>query len=88
MELQMISRVERFVGFRKCSRASQVVPVVRNPPASAGNIRDTGWIPGSGRSPRGEHGNPLQCSCQENPMDSRLQSIGLQRVRHNEVIEH
>ena len=37
--------------------ASQLVPVVNNPPANAGDIRDTGLIPGSGRSPRGGHGN-------------------------------
>ena len=42
--------------------------VVKNPPANAGDIRDLGSIPGSGRSPRGEHGNPLQYSCLENPM--------------------
>ena len=39
-----------------------------NPPASAGDIRDTGLIPGSGRSPGGGHGNPLQYSCLENPI--------------------
>ena len=44
--------------------------VVKNLPANAGNIRDTGSIPGSGRSPRGGHGNPLQYSCPENSMDS------------------
>ena len=49
--------------------ASQVVLVVKNPPANAGDIRDVGLIPGSGRSPGGEHGNPLQHSCLENPMD-------------------
>ena len=49
--------------------ASQVVLVVKNPPASAGDIRDTGSIPGSGRSPGGGHGNPLQYSCLEDPMD-------------------
>ena len=49
--------------------ASQVVLVVKNPPANAGDIRDVGSIPGSGRSPGGEHGNPLQHSCLENPMD-------------------
>ena len=43
--------------------------VVKNPPANAGVIRDTGLIPGSGRSPGGGHGNPLQYSCLENPMD-------------------
>ena len=50
-------------------RASQVVLVVKNPPANAGDIRDTGSIPGSGRSPGGGHGNPLQYSCLENPMN-------------------
>ena len=41
----------------------------KKPPANAGDIRDPGSIPGSGRSPGGEHGNPLQYSCLENPMD-------------------
>ena len=49
--------------------ASQVVLVVKNPPAKVGDIRDTGSIPGSGRSPGGGHGNPLQYSCLKNPMD-------------------
>ena len=40
--------------------------VVKNPPA---NAEDMGLIPGSGRSPEGGHGNPLQYSCLENPMD-------------------
>ena len=48
---------------------SQVALVVKNLPASARGIRDTGSIPGSGRSPGGGHGNPLQNSCLENPMD-------------------
>ena len=42
--------------------------VVKNSPANA-DIRDVGSIPGSGRSPGGEHGNPLQYSCLENPVD-------------------
>ena len=49
--------------------ASQLALVVKNPPASAGDVRDLGLIPGSGRSPGGGHGNPLQYSCLENPMD-------------------
>ena len=49
--------------------ASQVVVVVKNPPVNAGNIRDSGSIPGLGRSPGGRHGNPLQYSCLENPME-------------------
>ena len=43
--------------------------MVKNPPANAGDIRDTGSILESGRSPGGGHGNPLQYSCLENPMD-------------------
>ena len=43
--------------------------VAKNPPASAGDVRDSGSIPGLGRCPGGGHGNPLQCSCLENPMD-------------------
>ena len=41
----------------------------KNLPDNAGDIRGVGLIPGSGRSPGGEHGNPLQYSCVENPMD-------------------
>ena len=43
--------------------------MVKNLPANAGDIRGTGLIPGPGRSCRGGHGNPLQYSCLENPMD-------------------
>ena len=50
-------------------QASQVALVVKNPPAKAGDIRDMGSVPGSGRSPGGGHGNHLQYSCLENPMD-------------------
>ena len=41
--------------------------VVKNLPTNAGDVRDLGLIPGSGRSPRGGHGNPLEYSCLENP---------------------
>ena len=51
--------------------ASQVVLVVKNPPANAGDFRDAGLIPGWERSPGGGHGNPLQYSCLENPVDRR-----------------
>ena len=51
------------------SWASQVALVVKNAPASAGDIRDVSLIPGSGRSPGEGNGNPLQDSCLENPMD-------------------
>ena len=67
-------------------RASQVVLVVKNLPASAGDIRDVGSIPGWGRSPGGGHGNSLQYSCLENPMDrgeGRATVHGSQRVGHD-----
>ena len=43
--------------------------VVKNPSANAGDARDTGLIPGSGRSSGGGNDNPLQYSCLEDPMD-------------------
>ena len=51
------------------TRASQVELVVKNPLASAGDVRNMGSIPGSGRSPGAGHGNPLQYSRPQNPMD-------------------
>ena len=50
-------------------RASQVVLVVKDAPANAGDVTEMSSNPGSGRSPGGRHGNPLQCPCLENPMD-------------------
>ena len=50
-------------------QASQVALVVKNPPANAGDMRDAGSIPGSGRTPGEGHGNPLQYACLENSMD-------------------
>ena len=57
----------------------------KNLPVSAGDARDMGWIPGSGRSPGVGNGNPLQCSCLENPTEGsgRLLSMGSQRVRYD-----
>ena len=43
--------------------------VIKDLPANAGNIRNTGSVPRLGRSPGGGHGNPLSYSCLENPMD-------------------
>ena len=55
--------------------------MVKNPPANAGDVH---FVPGSGMSPRGGKGNPLQYSCLENPTEEPggLQSIGSQRVGH------
>ena len=60
--------------------------VVKNLPANARDAGDLGLISGSGRPPGRGNGNPLQYSCPENFMDrgaGRLQSIRLQRVRHD-----
>ena len=51
------------------SGASQAALVVKNSPANAGDLRDTGSIPGLGRAPGGRHDYLLQYSCLENPMD-------------------
>ena len=50
-------------------RASQMVLVVSTQPANAAERGDVGLIPGSGRSPGGGHGHPLQYSCLEHPTD-------------------
>ena len=63
-----------------------VVPVIKNPLTNARDLRDAGLIPGSRSSPGGEHSNPVQYSCLENPKDrgsGGLQSIGSQRVGHD-----
>ena len=54
-----------------------------NPPASAGAVRYTGLIPGSGRSPGGGHSNPCQYSCLENPMDRGAWRATVHGVTHN-----
>ena len=54
--------------------------MVKNPPANAGDIRDAGLIPGSGRSLGGGHGNPLQYSHLEHPMDRRAWQATVHRL--------
>ena len=56
--------------------------MVRNPTDNAEDVRDTASIPELGRSPKGGHGNPLQYSCLENPMDR-----GAWRAAVHEVTE-
>ena len=65
--------------------ASQVMLVVNNPPANAGDIRDAGSTPGSGRSPGGRHGNPFQYSCLENPRDRGLWWALVHRVTKSQT---
>ena len=54
--------------------------MMKNPPANAGDVRDVGSVPGSGRSPGGGHGNPLQYSYLENPMDRGAWQAAVHRV--------
>ena len=62
-----------------------MVLVVKNLPASAGDIRDAGSIPGLGRSPGKGHGNPLQCSCLGNPMDREAWRATVHGVSKNQT---
>ena len=62
---------------------SQVALVVKSPPASAGDIGDLGSIPGFGRSLAEGHGNSLQYSCLENPMDRGAWCATVHRVTNS-----
>ena len=59
--------------------------MVKNSPANAGNIRDMGLIPGLGRSPGGGHGNPLQYSCLENPVDREAWQVTVHGVTKSQT---
>ena len=59
--------------------------VVKNPPANAGDIKDLGSIPGSGRSPGGRNGNPLEYSCLENTMDRGAWRATVHRVTKSQT---
>ena len=61
------------------------VVALRNLPANAGDIRDAGLIPGSERSPERRHGNPLQYSCLENPMDRRAWWVTVHGVQKSQI---
>ena len=56
------------------------MPVVKNPSVNGGDVRDAGSTPGSGRSPRGEYGNPLQYSYLKNPIDRGAWWASVHRV--------
>ena len=63
----------------------QVVLVVKNLSANAGNVRDVSLIPGSGRCPGEGHGNPLQYSCLENPLDRGAWQATVHRVAKSQA---
>ena len=60
-----------------------MVLVVKNPPASLGDLRDVGSVLGSGRSPGEGNGNPLQYCCLENPMGRGAWQATVHRVAKN-----
>ena len=62
-----------------------MVLVVKNPPTNVRNVRDEGSVSGSGRSPGGGYGNPLQYSCLENPMDRRAGSATVHRFTKSQT---
>ena len=71
---------------REVKGASQVVLVIKNQSANAGDLRDMGSIPSLRRSLGEGHGNPLQCSCLENPRDGEpggLASMGSHRAGYD-----
>ena len=68
-------------------QASQVALVGKKLPANAGNIRDKGLIPGSRRSPGRGHGNPLQYSCLENPMNRGAWQATVHGVAESDMTE-
>ena len=61
--------------------------MVKNPPANAGDAGVSGSVPGSGRSPGGGNGNPLQYSCLENPMDREVCQDTVHRVAESDMTE-
>ena len=58
----------------------------REPPADAGDIRGSGFIPPSGRSPAGGHSNPLQYSCLTYPMDRGVWQAAVHGVAKNRTL--
>ena len=64
---------------------SQLALVVKNPLANSGDIKDMGLIPGSGRSPGRGHGNPLQDSCLENPMNRGARQALVHRIAKSQT---
>ena len=64
-----------------------MVLVVENPPANTRDVRDLGLIPELGRFPGGGHGNPLQISCLQNPMDRGAWKAAVQGHKESDTTE-
>ena len=69
-------------------KTSQMAPVVKNSPANAGDIREKGSIreKGWGRAPGGGHGNSLQNSCLDNPMDRGAWQAAVHGVAKSQIV--
>ena len=61
--------------------------MIKNPSANTGDLRDSVSVPGSGRSPGEGHGNPLQYSCLENPMDRGAWRVTVHKVAESDTTE-
>ena len=87
---QVVKNLNKYKRLIKSSiddRASGIcLKMVKNLPANAGDARDMGSIPGSGRSPRGGNGNPLQYSCLENPMDRGARWATVRRATKSQTL--
>ena len=79
----MSQEVQRCVGLKE----DQVVSPVKNPPTNTGDAGDKDLTPGWGRSPGGGHGNPLQYSFLENPMDRGASRAMVHRPAESDTTE-
>ena len=86
IKYQHLGPVSTIIWFpRLVAGAFQVALVVKNPPANAGDLRDSSWIPGLGIFPGEGHGNPLQYSCLENPMDRGAEWATVHRITKSQT---
>ena len=93
MEKEQVGKEIKRSTLHCTGQASQVALVVKNLPASAGDVRDVSSIPGLGRSPGEGHGNPLRYSCLENPMDrgawlAMVHSVAKSQTRLKQLRTH
>ena len=86
LSVKIISKISVHLSFLKYW-VSQVVLVVKNLPANAGDVRHTSLIPGWGRSPGGGHGNALQYCCLESPMDREAWQVAIHKFAELDITE-
>ena len=79
------SHIHKNHEFIKIMQSKRLPLVVNNLPANAGDARDTGLIPGLGRSPGAGNGNTFQCTCLENPKDRGAWQATVHRVTKSQM---